>query len=184
MEHICKFCGKEFDSGIKLGGHTGRCKGNPNIEQTVKRLSDSAKRKLSDFHKSQIGKGMKEAHKSGRAWNIGRSRWNNEPSYPEKFFTRVIENEFLDKEYKREFAIGIFSIDFAWPNKKKAIEIDGKQHEYPEQKERDGRKDQLLHENGWEILRIKWVDLFNDTRNKINEAYNFIHNASMAQLVE
>lgn len=28
---------------------------------------------------------MKLAHKEHRAHNIGQSRWNNEPSYPEKF---------------------------------------------------------------------------------------------------
>lgn len=61
---------------------------------------------------------MKIAHKEGRAWNIGKSRWHNEASYPENFFIKVIENEFEDKNYKREFNIGIYSIDFAWPHKK------------------------------------------------------------------
>jgi hypothetical protein len=46
---------------------------------------------------------MKKAHADGRAWNIGRSRWNNEPSWPEKWFIQVIENEFNDKVYEREY---------------------------------------------------------------------------------
>ena len=24
--HICKYCGKEFDEGVQLGGHTRLCK--------------------------------------------------------------------------------------------------------------------------------------------------------------
>lgn len=180
MQHVCKYCGRIFEKGIQLGGHTGRCKNNPKVDQNLKKLSDSAPKKLSDFHREQIGKGMKAAHKAGRAWNIGKSRWRNGPSYPEKFFSQVIHNEFDDKKYVREFQIGVFSIDFAWPDKKKAIEIDGKQHEYPEQKERDLRKEKLLVENGWQLLRIKWIDLFNNPKNKIKEAYSFIHTASIA----
>lgn len=61
MEHICKFCGKEFDSGHKLGGHVSCCKDNPNRLQ----YSFSGK-KLSQNHKDAIKKGMKIAVKEGR----------------------------------------------------------------------------------------------------------------------
>lgn len=56
---------------------------------------------LTDSRKKRISESMKKAHEEGRAWNIGKSRWNNEPSYPEKFFMKVIENEFQDKGYIR-----------------------------------------------------------------------------------
>jgi very-short-patch-repair endonuclease len=180
MQHICKYCNRSFEKGIQLGGHTGRCKNNPNLPTLLKTLSAAAPKKLSEFHKAQIGKGMKEAHKAGRAWNIGQSRWNSEASYPEKFFMQVINNEFLDKNYIREYPIGLFSIDFAWPDKKRAIEIDGKQHEYPEQKERDKRKEQRLINDGWQLLRIQWKELFNNTKHEIKNAYSFIHNAPIA----
>lgn len=55
---------------------------------------------------------MKKAHKENRAWNIGKSRWNNKSSYPEEFFIRVIENEFSDKNYIREYPFKRFSLDF------------------------------------------------------------------------
>lgn len=131
-------------------------------------------RKLHKETKLKISNSMKKAHKEKRAWNIGMSRWNNEPSYPEKFFMKVIENEFVDKNYKREYPVSIYSIDFAWVDKKLAIEIDGAQHEKPEYKERDKRKDRCLKENGWEILRIKWDDMCNDTKVCIEKAKNFI----------
>ena len=47
--------------------------------------------------KDKISNSMKIAHNEGRAWNIGKSRWNNEPSYPEIFFMEVINNEFTNK---------------------------------------------------------------------------------------
>lgn len=112
--------------------------------------------KLSDEQKQKISESMKKARSEGRANNIGKCRWNNEPSYPERFFMQVIDNEFQDKEYKKEFPFGKFSLDFAWPHKNKCIEIDGEQHEKPEYKARDNRKNKLLKDKGWEFLRVKW----------------------------
>lgn len=45
-KHICKYCGKEFETAQKLGGHVSRCKLNPKykdtITKTVKRIHDNA----------------------------------------------------------------------------------------------------------------------------------------------
>jgi len=127
--------------------------------------------------KAKISNTMKIAHKEGRAWNIGKSRWNNKASYPEEFFMKVIENEFEDKNYIREFNVGIYSIDFAWTDKKLAIEIDGQQHKrFEEYKQRDLRKDECLLENGWKVLRILWIDMYKDPHKWIKIAKDFIHN--------
>ena len=124
---------------------------------------------------AKISESMKTAHKEGRAWNIGKSRWNNEPSWPEQFFIQVINNEFNDKNYTREHPIGVYSIDFAWVEKKLAIEIDGDQHQrFESYRERDARKDKLLADNGWKILRIVWKDMYKDTKKHIKMAKEFI----------
>jgi len=134
------------------------------------------KNELASMH-DKISKSMKIAHKEGRAWNIGMSRWNNEASYPENFFMKVIENEFIDKNYKREFPIGIYSSDFCWEHLKKVIEIDGEQHQrFAEIKERDERKDVFLESMGYKVLRIPWIEMMNNSKAKIKEAYEFIHN--------
>jgi len=174
--HDCKFCGKNFKSGPSLGAHTVSCKSNPNyFELLDKRNSSKKGRALSDSHKIAISESMKSAHNEGRAWNIGRSRWNNTPSYPEEFFMQVIENEFSDKKYTREYAIGVYSIDFAWVHKKIAIEIDGDQHQrFQEYLERDQRKDSYLISNGWKILRIPWKDLYNSPKEYIKIAATFV----------
>lgn len=155
---------KETSEIVKIGSEkakktlTGRV-GTPHTEETKKHLSEV----------------MKERHKNGTAWNIGMSRWNNEPSYPEQFFMKVIENEFVDKLYKSEMPFGIYSLDFAWEHKKKVIEIDGEQHErFVEQHERDIKKDALLISAGWKVLRIKWKDMFNETKKFIKIAKDFI----------
>ena len=161
---------KETNKSVKKSGETYHKKvqsgeiipsflGKQHKEETKKKISDS----------------MKKAHAEGRAWNIGINHWNNEPSYPEKFFMQVIENEFNDKNYTREYVIGKFRIDFAWIDKKLAIEIDGSQHEKIEHKQRDIKKDEYLKSQGWQVLRIKWLNIFNEPEKYINIANKFIH---------
>ena len=130
---------------------------------------------LSEETKQKLSIAMKKAHAEGRAHNIGESRWNNEPSWPEKWFMKVIANEFTDKNYVRERPFHRFSLDFAWEHKKKCIEIDGKQHEtFPEQIERDLRKNKLLKNEGWQLLRLRWIDVYHEPQKYIEIAKKFI----------
>ena len=175
-------------SGGKVAWNKGLTKEtDPRLEQAGKTYSARCKsgeiipsqkgKPLSEEHKNNVSKGMKKAHAEGRAWNIGMSRWNNEPSYPEKFFMKVIEKEINDKNYIHEYPCIKYSIDFAWADKKLAIEIDGEQHQrFEEYRERDKRKDKALAEEGWQVLRIAWKDMFADTKYWISVAKDFIDN--------
>lgn len=149
------------------------------IKSYSKKISEKLKgrpgRPTSDSTKIKLSKIMKERHKNGTAWNIGQSRWNNEPSWPEKFFIKVIENEFQDKNYLYEEPFYKFSLDFLWQHKKKVIEIDGEQHERcDKQIRRDKEKDRLLVKDGYQILRIRWKDMCNNTKYWIEVARKFI----------
>lgn len=145
------------------------------IGLAISKVSSGVKRKpLSQEHKNGISVSMKFAHLENRAWNIGQSRWNNTPSYPEQFFMNVIQNEFSDKNYVREYAVGRFSIDFAWVDRKLAIEIDGQQHDKEEYRQRDARKDALLISLGWNVLRIKWQDMYHDPQQEIDKCKEFL----------
>lgn len=44
-KYICKYCGKEFDSGQKLGGHMISCKYNPNIKNILDKAKNTRKNK-------------------------------------------------------------------------------------------------------------------------------------------
>lgn len=84
-----------------------------------------------------------------------KSRFKLEPSYPEKYFMKVFENEGI--EYHREVKVGRFFIDFVLPGKI-AVEIDGRRHEDQEVAVKDARKDMILRENGYTVVRIKWYN--------------------------
>lgn len=40
-KHICKFCGEEFETGIKLGGHVSRCKENPKYKEIINKIQQT-----------------------------------------------------------------------------------------------------------------------------------------------
>lgn len=165
---ICKFCKEEFSSN-KVSIHQHRCRLNPKRDEIAKRIATS-RNFLSQNHKDSISRGMRNAHEKGIAWNLGKNRWNSAPSYPESFFMRVIDNEFENRNYTREFRLGRYSLDFAWVEKKMAIEIDSNLHD----REHDAIRDKFCESKGWKILRIEWTNMFNDPKTWINRAKEFI----------
>lgn len=130
-------------------------------------------KKLTKEHREAISKSMKLAHQEKRAHNIGESRWNTEHSWPEKWFISVLKNELNMVEsvdYKTEMPYDKYSLDFAWPEKKLCIEIDGEQHDrFEEYKKRDLLKDELLTKNGWQVVRIKWKDCYANPKQYIEK---------------
>ena len=163
--------------------------GTMNTKEKGKRLSERYKRgelipvwkgkHLSEETKKKISESMKRSQKEGKAYNIGQSRWNNEHSRPEKWLINVLKNEFNQFEnidYKTEMSFYRYALDFAWPEKRICIEIDGNQHLYDEKQiERDKEKDKLLKEEGWKELRIKWGYIVKNTQDAIKLIGDFIN---------
>lgn len=86
-----------------------------------------------------------------------KSRKGKEPSYAEKFFMGVLDNNQIS--YERDLPVGKWFIDFAMKDKMFALEIDGKQHEWKDRKTKDEEKDAFLIRNGWIVHRIKWKSI-------------------------
>lgn len=147
------------------------------VSNIAKINSKRKKGKPGRFHseetKDKLSKIMKTRHENGTAPVWCRSKGFK--SYPEEFFEKVIKNEFSDTQYEFDYPFDKFRLDFAWVSKKKVIEIDGEQHErLEEQIRRDREKDQKLKEAGWDLLRIRWKDMHNDTKKYIQKAKKFI----------
>jgi very-short-patch-repair endonuclease len=101
--------------------------------------------------------GGKNAAKT-MAKNGTHSGWHNrkgEPSYPEKYFISLFENENITG-WIREKKVGRWFIDFAFEDRHLAVEIDGRQHLDEERKKSDIAKDEYLSSDGWSIVRIPW----------------------------
>lgn len=93
------------------------------------------------------------------------SRLKISPSFPEKITLEILLE--LNLSLEREFKVDKYFIDFADKTRKIALEIDGKQHEFPERKVKDLIKDQYLISQGWIIFRIKWKKFSKEFREEL-----------------
>jgi len=97
-------------------------------------------------------------------------------SYPEKVFLEKITELGWDKKYSivRELSVFPFFIDFAFVNENVAIEIDGSQHLLPDRKERDEKKDRLLIETGWTVIRISEKEIKKNIEETLTKIENVL----------
>ena len=184
---FCKYnCGKFFFYNYALQNHQNHCKLNPNkLEYKRPPMSEEQKKHLSDTAKQRYKEGK------GYGWKI---RTKNNPSIPEKWLIRTLENEFNlieNVHYFREYYFEHFFLDFYFPANNMVIEMDGDQHYTDiDRIKMDIKKDQLLRDSGYKELRIPWKDcckntkkwiqniklFFNDPEQLSNLNYKYINN--------
>lgn len=124
-------------------------------------------------HTEESKKIMREKRLEFMKNNPDKTAWRlSNVSYPEKLFIEYVESNGLDKKYSivREYSVFPYFIDFAFINQMVAIEIDGSQHLLPERKERDDKKDKLLNELGWLVIRVSEKEI----KTNIGKTFNQI----------
>lgn len=74
----------------------------------------------------------------------------------------ALEKADLTKEAIKQYPIGKYQIDIAYPYKKLAIECDGREYhrENQLQLERDQKRDKYLARKGWRTLRIEGIAIY------------------------
>lgn len=128
----------------------------------VRSLSDANKLAHKKYpenfkHTEESKKIMREKRLEFMKNNPEKTAWRlSNISYPEKLCVGYIEKNGLDKKYSivREYSVFPYFIDFAFVNELVAVEIDGSQHLLPDRKEKDDKKDKLLNELGWLVIRV------------------------------
>lgn len=147
----CITCGKEFKTtNWDINRNNNHC------SKTCLSIDPVYRKKLSDAMQIRIKNGT---HKG---WA---KRSNLKPSYPEKYIINLLE-ELNIVNFTRELKVNKWFIDFAF-NNKVALEIDGKQHEFPERKTSDETKDLHLISQGWKVIRLKWKKPNKEFRDKV-----------------
>ena len=93
--------------------------------------------------------------------NIARIlRKNSTPQ--EKILWQILRNHnFYGYEIRRQSLIGNYIVDFVCRKKKIIIEIDGGQHNEPENIEYDKKRTEYLEQKGYKIIRF-WNNDIND----------------------
>jgi very-short-patch-repair endonuclease len=130
FDHVCANCGNPFKGKLYQKNCSKECS------------------------KWQSGKNAAATMKANGT-NSGWHTRKGEASYPEKYFEELFRKEQISG-WAREKKIGRWFIDFAFENKKIALEIDGRQHDDTDRANSDKIKDEFLASNGWKVIRIRW----------------------------
>lgn len=92
-----------------------------------------------------------------------------------------IEKLFLDNAIdlipglKPQYKIGPYRVDFAIPDQRIAIELDGHQyHSTKEQRTRDAKRQRYLERNGWRVIRFTGSEVWGDASGCVEETIRLI----------
>lgn len=148
----CSYCHKQWETTIEgLKTHERYCVENPNrVAPKSHPVSENVKKRISEK--------QKENYKGKSRFNLDRSQ---EP-YSEKYFREWLEKENI--EYKKNFHVDRFFLDFAFPDKKLYFEVNGEQHYRKmyngrDYQERDKEREYIIFQCGWKcIATIRWSE--------------------------
>lgn len=144
---ICICCGKEFERQRLTNGRLS----------ASKTCSEECHYKLKHIN----GKNSYELIKSEGRFQGWKTR--NITSYPENFWIKVLDNNNI--QFERElFFDNKYFLDFVIYKNDVIIdlEIDGKQHDYPDRKQHDIERDKYLTEHNVIVYRISWNSINTD----------------------
>lgn len=93
---------------------------------------------------------------------------SSKASFPEICFEKaLIESDI--KGWIKSYQIGIYEYDFAFPQFKVDVEIDGSTHLQEKVKLIDQRRDEWSEKNGWKVIRFSAKKVKQDINSCINE---------------
>lgn len=92
---------------------------------------------------------------------------SSKKSYPEQIFENALISANITG-WQYAYQNGIYEYDFAWPEQKIDVEIDGATHLSEKVKKIDERRDQFSKENGWIVLRFPAQQVKTDVVSCIN----------------
>ncbi len=71
---------------------------------------------------------------------------------------------FGNLKFKRQEIIGPYIVDFVCYEKMLIIELDGGQHYFPENREKDERRSVFLYSRGFQVLRFSNLEILKETQ--------------------
>ena len=96
-----------------------------------------------------------------KKYDIARKLRKNLTEEERKLWNLLRNRKFLNLKFKRQYPIYNYIVDFCCEEKKIVIEIDGGQHNEPENIEYDKKRTKIINSEGYKVIRF-W-------NNEINE---------------
>ena len=168
----CLECGKTIYLKTDIDAYCEECYYNHPEYHHFQIYDANGKRVISAKTREKVSQKVNLAIQEGR-----HKGWHTRPieSYPEKFWKKVLENNGITYDFNFPIAkssLGLehesaaYFLDFALTGKID-LEIDGKQHKYPERILKDKERDELLTKNGWTVYRIEWNEISTEHGSKL-----------------
>jgi len=181
VEAPCKFCGKLFYPmpwKLRVRGDRVFCSRSCAQKDLWATRPDIREGASARMRKMSAGK---EPWNKGKAWSAEvkeklRASWTGDGSRKENFkkirggngsvsATEALVRKILTRRFLWNFAIATgsprgegyptcYKLDFADPEKKLVVEVDGASHNSIERKDADAKKTAWLSERGWKVLRV------------------------------
>lgn len=99
----------------------------------------------------------------------------NNPTEAENILWQFLRGKKLDNyKFRRQHIIGSYIADFICLHPKLIIEIDGHQHQLPENNQNDIERTQWLYHQGFEVMRFKNEDVINKPEEVLDKIVNRI----------
>lgn len=172
--NICRHCKREFPSGSQLGGHSRGCNKNPSYREFCNKIGNLKRGiTLSKEHKEKISKARIEYLNKNPGQIPYLLNHSSRESYPEKLFREALEKENIS-DWKYNFPVKRFALDFAFPKFQVDIEIDGDTHLSELVKKKDSRRDQVLFELGWKVYRFKASDIIKNLQDVMKQVLDIV----------
>lgn len=97
----------------------------------------------------------------------------------EKWMWYVLRNRRLGGfKFRRQYPVGPYVLDFLCFDKKLAVELDGGQHNMPDQRARDEARSRFIAEQGIRVLRFWNHDVLQDTEVVLQVIWESLHEGS------
>lgn len=146
---------RDISSATKISFEKGR---KPKVTEDTKRKISVARTKYLMEHPDKVP--YKINHSSKKSW-------------PEQVFEKaLISNNIIGWEYA--YRNGIYEYDFAWPDLKIDVEIDGGTHKLDKVKRIDERRDIFSKSHGWKVIRFEASRIKKDIVGCIEELKKYL----------
>ena len=96
-----------------------------------------------------------------RIYEIARKLRQNSTLQEQKIWKLLRNRQFKGLKFKRQFPIGEYIVDFVCEEKKIVIEIDGGQHNIPEEINKDNYRTNFIEAKGYKVIRF-WNNEIDD----------------------
>jgi very-short-patch-repair endonuclease len=83
-------------------------------------------------------------------------------SLPEVLLWQALRKRPGGLKFRRQFPIAQVTTDFACPDRRLIIEVDGEGHSFGDQPRRDAARDAILQREGFRVIRVAARDVLKD----------------------